>query len=261
MREDAREDAYESLRTRLKDADRTVLRLKGVAAVEHSKHERAEGVLDGLVTWMTKLTQVMKGKPPSGSFVVFGLRLVAFAYVLWLLLFVVVSGNGRRETEVVQAELSHREDATVQSKNPLWEDIDKARVFAILRERAGQVPKAIEFCERVLRVVHNELFSLDEAPRKLEDLFMWFVQPENVRRMVRQQMQVSARHALAFVHSHWPGVDLMAVARGPPLGRDEPMSEHYAAATAPSAVVVKKILEEYDRIVGALYKVKEETDP
>ena len=52
----------------------------------------------------------------------------------------------------------------------------------------------------------------------------------------------------------------MEAARGPPRGRDEPMSEHYATATAPSALVVEKILEETDQIVGARYKVKEEPD-
>ena len=78
--------------------------------------------------------------------------------------------------------------------------------------------------------------------------------------MVKMQSQAGAQCALAFVRSHWPGVDLMEVAKGPPLGRDEPLSEHYAAATAPSAFVVEKILEESDRIVGAPYKVKEEPD-
>ena len=77
MREDAREDAYESLHSRLKDVDHTIVWLKGATVVERSKRERAEGVLDGLVAWMTKLTQVMKGKPPSGSFAVFGLFPIA----------------------------------------------------------------------------------------------------------------------------------------------------------------------------------------
>ena len=50
----------------------------------------------------------------------------------------------------------------------------------------------------------------------------------------------------------------MEVVRGPLRGRDEPMPEHYAAATAPSALIVEKVLEETDRIIGARYKVKEE---
>lgn len=150
----------------------------------------------------------------------------------------VVSGNGRREAEVIQAEMSRLEDPSVQAKNPLWACGDKAHTFALLRERAGQVPKAVGFCERVLRVVYGELFPLNEAPRKLEDLFTRFIRPEEVRQMVRQQMHAGARCALALVRSHWPGVELMEVARGPPLGRDEPMSEHYAAATAPAEVIV-----------------------
>ena len=50
------------------------------------------------------------------------------------------------------------------------------------------------------------------------------------------------------------------MARGPPRGSGEPMSEHYAAATAPSALIIQKIVEETDRIVGARYNVKEEPD-
>ena len=53
----------------------------------------------------------------------------------------------------------------------------------------------------------------------------------------------------------------MEVVKGPPLGRDEPMLKHYAAATAPSTVVVEKILEESDRIVGESFKVKEKHGP
>ena len=46
MREGAREDAYESLRTRLKDADLEITRLKGVVAIHRSKQEQVETVLD-----------------------------------------------------------------------------------------------------------------------------------------------------------------------------------------------------------------------
>ena len=173
---------------------------------------------------------------------------------------VVVSGKRRREAEAIQAEMSRLEDPSVQASNPFWVHGDKARTFALLREGANQVPRAVGFYERVVRVVYGEVFPLNEAPRKLEDPFTCFIHPEDVRQMVRHQMHAGARCALALVHSHWPGVELMTVARGPPLGRDEPMSEHYAAATAPAEVIVQKILEETDRIVGARFNVKEKPD-
>ena len=109
--------------------------------------------------------------------------------------------------------------------------------------------------------MHDEFFLLNEAPRKLGDLFSLFSQPDKVRGMVRQQKQAGACCALVFVHSHWPGEDLMEVANSTPLGRDEPMAPHYVAATAPSALVVEKILEESDRIVGARLMVKKERNP
>ena len=74
-------------------------------------------------------------------------------------------------------------------------------------------------------------------------------------------MQAGARGALVFVHSHWPGVDLMEAAKVPPLGRDESMTHHYSVATAPSALVVEKILQKSGRIVGARFMVKKERDP
>ena len=50
----------------------------------------------------------------------------------------------------------------------------------------------------------------------------------------------------------------MMTARGPPGGRDEPMEEHNEAATEPSRLVLKRVREENDRILGALVKVKDE---
>ena len=81
--------------------------------------------------------------------------------------------------------MSRLNDPSVQAKNPFWAYGDKTRTFALLRERADQVPRAIGFCERVLRVVYGELFPLNEAPRKLEDLFTCFIRPKEVHQMVR----------------------------------------------------------------------------
>ena len=75
LKEDAREDAYESLHARLKDADHALVRLKGVVTVQRSKREKVEKELDALVVWMAKLFEVIKGDPPSVScfILVFGL--------------------------------------------------------------------------------------------------------------------------------------------------------------------------------------------
>ena len=67
LREDAREDAYESQHTRLKDANQALVRLKGVVAVERLKRERAEGVIVALADWMSKLVEVMKGESLNTS--------------------------------------------------------------------------------------------------------------------------------------------------------------------------------------------------
>ena len=63
-----KDDAYESLRVRLKDAEQALVRVKGVAAIERLKRERAESVMDTLTTWMSKLVEMMKGEYLGASF-------------------------------------------------------------------------------------------------------------------------------------------------------------------------------------------------
>src|SRR3954469_16471718 len=62
LKEDAREGAYESVCLRMKDAEREIVRLKGVVAVQRSKRERAEAVVDGLAAWVVKLPDLLKGE-------------------------------------------------------------------------------------------------------------------------------------------------------------------------------------------------------
>ena len=52
----------------------------------------------------------------------------------------------------------------------------------------------------------------------------------------------------------------MTVEKGLPRGRGEHMDKHYAEADAPAEIVVEKILEETDHVIGARYEVKEEPD-
>ena len=83
-----------------------------------------------------------------------------------------------------------------------------------------------------------------------------FSQPAELRHVVNHQIHAGAHCAFAFVHSHWPGVDIALAARGPPGGLGQPMDDHYAAADEPARQVVKWVCEENDRLLGALFKVK-----
>ena len=49
---------------RVRDVEREIVRLKGQVAVHRSKRERAEAVLGGLVSWVSKLSGVLKGELP-----------------------------------------------------------------------------------------------------------------------------------------------------------------------------------------------------
>ena len=57
MNDAAREDAFESMRLRLKDMDRALKSAQGVAAVQRSKRDRAEAQLDGVIESMKKMTE------------------------------------------------------------------------------------------------------------------------------------------------------------------------------------------------------------
>src|SRR4051812_11554188 len=62
LKEDAREGAYESACSRLRNAEQEIVRLKGAVAVHRSKRERAEAVLDNLAPWMVKLADLLRGE-------------------------------------------------------------------------------------------------------------------------------------------------------------------------------------------------------
>ena len=160
----------------------------------------------------------------------------------------------------MRAELNALGDPATQAKNPLWADRDKAQVFATLRERVGQVPRFADFCGNVLRQVHDAMFPLNVAPQGLADLLRFFKFPDKVRGMVRAQLRAGARAALAFVHVRHPDVDLAAVASGPPRGRAEDMIPHYHVEDGPSVVVVNKVLEESDRLLGERLLIKKELE-
>ena len=106
--------------------------------------------------------------------------------------------------------------------------------------------------------IFAEFYPLDHVPSSLEKLCRVFSQPADLRRVVNHQIYAGARCAFAFVHSHWPGVDIMLAAQGPPGGRAQPMDDHYAVADKPTSQVVKWVVKENDRRLGALCKVKSE---
>ena len=84
-------------------------------------------------------------------FLLFWLSLLCVTSDCQTICLTVVYGDGGRDGEVVQAELATLGDPATQSKNPLWADRDRARVFSTLRERVWKVPRIVDICGRVLR--------------------------------------------------------------------------------------------------------------
>src|ERR1041385_7760964 len=120
-----------------------------------------------------------------------------------------LAGRSREEEEAVQSDLLRLEDPVVQTNNPFWMDRACARVFAVLRMRVERVPRALEYCRGVFGRIFAEFYPLDHVPSSLEKLCRMFSQPADLRHVVNHQIYAGARCAFAFVHSHWPGVDIM----------------------------------------------------
>ena len=170
----------------------------------------------------------------------------------------VLAGRSRDEEEAVQSELLRLDDPVVQANNLFWMDRVCARVFVVLRLRVEGVPRALEYCCRVLGGIFSEFYPLNPVPSSLERLCRVFSQPAELRRVVNHQIHAGARCAFPFDHSHWPGVDIALAAGGPPGGRGQPMDDHYTVADKPASQVVKWVCAENDRLLGALCKVKSE---
>ena len=158
----------------------------------------------------------------------------------------------------MQSEMSRSDDPEVRANNPFWSDGARARVFALLRLRVERVPATLKYCQQVLGGIHAQFYPLEVVPSKLEALCRLFSQPSELRRVIDHQIHAGARVALGLVHSHWPGVDHVEVVRGPPGGKDHSMDGHYAAVDKLAGRVVKRVVEESDRYLGACIRAKQE---
>ena len=158
----------------------------------------------------------------------------------------------------MQSEVSRLDDPVVRASNPFWADGARARSFALLRLHVERVPVALKYCQRVLGGIHAQFYPLAVVPSKLETLCRFFTQPAELRRVMDHQIQAGARVALGLVHSHWPGVDLVEVVRGPPSCRDQSMASHYAAVDDLAGRVVTRFVEESERSLGAHIMAKQE---
>ena len=159
----------------------------------------------------------------------------------------------------MQSEMSRLDDLEVWANNPFWSDGARARAFALLRLQVERVSAALKYCQRVLGGIHAQFYPLAIVPSKLEALCRFFSQPSELRRVMDHQIHAGARVALGLVHSHWPGVDLAEVVRGPLGGKDQSMDGHYAAVNELAGRVVKRVVEESDRYLGTCIRAKQES--
>ena len=90
------------------------------------------------------------------------------------------------------------------------------------------------YCRNVFGRIFAKFYPLAVVPSSLEQLCRVFSQPVELRRVVDHHIRSGARCAFALVHIHWPEIELMMAAQGPPGGRDEPVEKHNEAVDEPS---------------------------
>jgi hypothetical protein len=129
-----------------------------------------------------------------------------------------------------------------------WADRSKAMKLTLLQDRIAQAGALAETSRGALALVHQAMFPLNDQPKGLPALLDRFENGNAIHSFVRAHLRSGAVVTLAFVHAHYPEVDLELLKRPPlsPSGRYN-MERHYAACRNTGDCIARQIVVESDR--------------
>jgi hypothetical protein len=129
-----------------------------------------------------------------------------------------------------------------------WADRSKAMKLTLLQDRIAQAGVLAETSRSALALVHQVMFPLNNQPEGLPALLDQFENGNAVYSFVREHLRSGAMVALAFVHAHYPEVDLELLKMLPPSpsGRYN-MERHYATCRSTDDCITRQIIIESDR--------------
>jgi hypothetical protein len=129
-----------------------------------------------------------------------------------------------------------------------WADRSKAMKLTLLQDRIAQAGALAETSRGALALVHQAMFPLNDQPEGLPALLDRFENGNAIHSFVRAHLRSGAVVALAFVHAHYPEVDLELLKTPPssPSGRYN-MERHYAACRSTGDCIARQIIVESDR--------------
>jgi hypothetical protein len=129
-----------------------------------------------------------------------------------------------------------------------WADRSKAMKLTLLQDRVAQAGVLAETSRGALALVHQVMFPLNKQPEGLPALLDRFENGSAVYSFVREHLRCGAVVALAFVHAHYPEIDLELLKIPPPSpsGRFD-MEHHYAACRGTADCIARQIITGSDR--------------
>jgi hypothetical protein len=128
-----------------------------------------------------------------------------------------------------------------------WADRSKAMKLTLLQDRIAQARVLAEMSRSALALVHEAMFPLNNQPEGLPALLDQFENENAVYSFVGEHLRCGAVVALAFMHAHYPEVDLELLKTLPPSpsGRID-MEHHYAACRGTVDCIAQQIITESD---------------
>jgi hypothetical protein len=129
-----------------------------------------------------------------------------------------------------------------------WANRSKAMKLTLLQDRIAQAGALAETSRGALALVYEAMFPLNKQPEGLPALLERFENGSAVYSFVREHLRSGAVVALAFVHAHYPEIDLELLKTPPPSpsGRFN-MEPHYAACRGTADCIARQIITESDR--------------
>jgi hypothetical protein len=129
-----------------------------------------------------------------------------------------------------------------------WANRSKAMKLTLLRDRIAQAGIMAEMSRGALALVYEAMFPLNKQPEGLPALLEQFENRSAVYSFVREHLRSEAVVALAFMHAHYPEIDLELLKTPPPspIGRFN-MEPHYAACRGTADCIARQIITESDR--------------
>ena len=129
----------------------------------------------------------------------------------------------------------------------LWSDPE---AVTRLQDHIRQVEDLVERCRGALALLHDSMFPLNPLPVGLAALLEKFNYGKDIKGFVHAQIVAGAELALAFVRSHHPNVNFVAVAKGPPPGRRKVtfMQGHYEAVGRLAHAIADLLIKESEII-------------